>query len=162
MEHARTGAFLQNVEFLAAIDWTPTETTRFADITLPGTTYLENEGTRCTFEGRVIDFAAAVHPPSGKQGWQVLAELARALGVPVEGATARDLSEQLEAAGRTYLGDRLPFFWNQGEARVWDGRGRLVTADVRARSAAIPPAVTHAGRYKRGIREVGTERFRVR
>ncbi len=162
LEPARTGAWFQNLEFLVAIDWTPTETTRFADITLPGTTYLESEGTRCDFEGRVIDFARAITPPGGKPGWEVLAGLAEALGVRVAEVRAKALTAELERAVRGQLGDLAPFFWNRGEARTWSGQGSLVAANVRGQAASIPPAVTHGGRYKRGLREVGTERFRVR
>jgi len=162
LEPARTGAWFQNLEFLAAIDWTPTETTRFADITLPGTTYLESEGTRCSFEGCVIDFARAVTPPAGRPGWAVLAGLAGALGVTVAAVKAEALTAELERAVRGHLGDLAPFFWNRGEAQAWTGRGRLIVADVRGKAASIPPAVTHGGRYKRGLREVGAERFRVR
>ncbi|MDD3643850.1 MAG: FAD-dependent oxidoreductase, partial [Candidatus Krumholzibacteria bacterium] len=75
-----TGAWLQNIEFLAAIDWTPTETTRFADVVLPGTTFLETPGTRCNFEGRVIRYAAAVPPPAGVSGRDILEGLAAEFG----------------------------------------------------------------------------------
>ncbi|MBD3235139.1 MAG: molybdopterin-dependent oxidoreductase, partial [Candidatus Eisenbacteria bacterium] len=88
LEHRRTGAYFQNIEFLAAIDWTETETTRFADVTLPGTTYLETEGTRCDFAGRIVEFARAVQPPAGIPGWRVLARLCEQAGVPIGAAEA--------------------------------------------------------------------------
>jgi formate dehydrogenase major subunit len=161
MEHARTGAYFQNVDFLAVIDWLPTETTRFADVALPGTTYLEGEGTRCNFEGRLLQFTRAVSPPSGAPGWKVLAELAARLGVAVSASKCDELTCELERKVQTSLNSHAPFYWNKGEARAWTDGGTLGVPQIHAKPASIQPALTHTGRYKRAIREVG-EKFRVR
>jgi len=160
-EHARTSAYFPNLEFLVAIDWTETETTRFADVSLPGTTYLECAGTRCNFEGRRIDFAPAVTPPAGRPGWRVLADLARHCGVDVAVERAQELTAQLETAVRAHAAERAAYYWNTGEARSAPPQTRLVVPELEAKAVSIPPALTHSGRYKRAIREVGTARFRV-
>jgi formate dehydrogenase major subunit len=159
--HGRTGSYFQNLEFLAAIDWRQTETTRAADVALPGTTYLECEGTRCNFEGRRLRFERAVAPPSGVPGWKVLAQLATALGVKVDAASVDDLTQELERAVEQGLGARAAFYWNGAAHPAWDGIGTLVAPEVRARPAVIPPPLTPGALYKRAIREVGTQRFRV-
>lgn len=161
LEHRRTGAYFQNIEFLAAVDWVATETTRFADVTLPGTTYLETEGTRCDFAGRRVDFARAVQAPAGMTGWQVLARLAERGGVPIGAATAADLTAAIEQVAREELGERMSFYWNCGEERHWPSPGRLALPPEIGHAPSIPPALTHSGRYKRAIRQVGTARFRV-
>lgn len=161
LEHARTSAYFQNIDFLAAVDWTATETTRFADVTLPGTTYLECEGTRCNFEGRVLDFTRAVAPPSGVPGWAVLAELAERLGVRVGAKACESLTAEIERAVREQLNSLSAFYWNRGEVRVWPERVALSVPRLSGRAASIPPALTHTGRYKRAIRQVG-ETFRVK
>ncbi|MCK4302774.1 MAG: FAD-dependent oxidoreductase [Candidatus Eisenbacteria sp.] len=161
MEHNRTGAYFHNVEFLAAVDWCATETTRFADVTLPGTTYLETEGTRCNFEGHLIEYSRAIPPPSGVPGWKLLAGLAEQFGVRLPSASAESLTTELTSRVREHLGELAAFYWNTGEQRAWPGKDNLVTPNVRARPRPIPPALTHGGRYKREIRAVGTERFRV-
>jgi predicted molibdopterin-dependent oxidoreductase YjgC len=161
MEHARTSSYFQNIEFLAAVDWTATETTRFADIALPGTTYLESDGTRCNFEGRLVPYTQAVAPPSGRPGWQVLAELAAACGIDLRAESAAVITAALERDIQAGLGPLAAFYWNRGEPRDGSGAGALAAPDVRGRARPIPPALTHGGRYKRGIREVGTARFRV-
>jgi formate dehydrogenase major subunit len=157
LEHDRIGSYFQNVEFLAAIDWRHTETTRAADVALPGSTYLESEGTRCNFEGRLLRFERAVAPPAGRAGWQVLATLAAAFGVPVAASGVDDLTREIEAE----LGERAPFYWSRDARPAWDGTGTLVAAELRARPATIAPPLTAAALYKRAIREVGTQRFRV-
>ena len=162
MEYNRTGAYFHNIEFLAAVDWKETETTRLADVVLPGTTYLETEGTRCNFEGRKIEFSRAVPPPSGTPGWRVMGDLAEQLGIKVEVDSAASITRALEEQVQKHLGERTAFFWNTGEERKAVSTGRLVPVDVRPQSVSIPPALTHSGRYKREIRAVGTERYRVR
>ncbi|MBN1335436.1 MAG: FAD-dependent oxidoreductase [Deltaproteobacteria bacterium] len=160
LRHERTAAPFREVEFLVAMDWTPTETTQAADVVLPGSTWLESEGTRCTFEGRVVRATRAVEPPSGRSGWQVLAGLADRLGVSLPG-TADAVSAALDAVARAGLADLVPLCWNQGEARPEPGPGRLVLPPPVARPGAISPPLTHGERYKRDIREVGTSRYRV-
>ena len=161
MRDDRTTSWLRNVEFLAAMDWTDTETTRAADVVLPGTTYLESEGTRCNFEGRVLAFEGAVGPPSGMPGWQVLAGLARACGVAVVAGSAADLTREIEALLRDGLDGGRPFLWNTGEDRAWPKQGRLVPTAVDGGPAPAEPAITHGERYKRSIQEVGTGHYRV-
>ena len=156
LEHDRTGSWFRNVDFLAAMDWTGTETTRFADVTLPGTTYLETPGTRCNFEGRLVEFAGAVDPPAGVPGDEVLRGLIAELGVD-----AKDVSK-IGKIVKDGLGELASYYWNRGETRAAGGEMRLVAVEPDVRAGAITPPLTHGERYKREIREVGTERFRVR
>jgi predicted molibdopterin-dependent oxidoreductase YjgC len=156
MAWGSTGTWLQNIEFLAAVDWTETETTRFADVVLPGSTFLETEGTRCNFEGRVIEYARAVEPPAGASGLEVLEGLATEFGLKdVTGATDR-----LAAIVKKNADGLLPFYWNTGEERM-GGETALSSGKGGGKSSLLPP-LTHTGRYKKEIREVGTGRFRVR
>jgi len=154
MEYNRPGSWFRNVEFLAAMDWTDTETTRFADVTLPGTTYLETPGTRCNFEGRVLEYVEAVTPPSGMTGVQVLQKLAEAFEID---PSIGDLEDKVKQG----LGDLVCYYWNTGESRDWDGSGKLVPVDPRAKASSIQPPMTHSQEYRQEIREVGTERYRV-
>jgi formate dehydrogenase major subunit len=154
----QTGSWFQNVEFLAAMDWTLTETTRSADVVLPGSTYLETEGTRCNFEGAVVKYGRAVEPPAGATGTDVLRGLARELAL----AVSDDTAAELETIVKRELGDLARFYWNTGEERIPPGAARLVPTGAVAHTGSLQPPVTHSERYKREIREVGTGRFRVR
>jgi formate dehydrogenase major subunit len=158
MAWGRTGEWFANVSFLAAMDWTDTETTRFADVVLPGSTFLETPGTRIDFEGRAVSYAGAVEPPAGMSGTDVLALLAEETGIRVpDDVTAAMTREVLEA-----LGARAPWYWNTGQERGTGDPGRLTVPDASVRTGTIQPPLTHGEKYKREIREVGTERFRVR
>jgi formate dehydrogenase major subunit len=158
MAWGRTGAWFQNIEFLAAMDWTPTETTQYADVVLPGSTYLETAGTRCNFEGRLIEFGEAVEPPAGISGRDVLQGLAAEFGVK----TVDDLTAEIRSLVRDNLGPLAGYYWNTGEERTSDAEMHLIGVPTGVRTASIQPPLTHAEKYKKEIREVGTERFRVR
>ncbi len=161
LRHDRTAAAFRNVEFLAAMDWTETETTRAADAVLPGGTYLESEGTRCNFEGRLLAFPRAVRPPSEKANWEILRELAGALGLRVGADSAIDLKRRIEEAIGQGANGSAAVYWNDGGIRRWSGRGRLVPVAAEVLPTAMPAPVTHSEEYKRSIREVGTARYRV-
>jgi predicted molibdopterin-dependent oxidoreductase YjgC len=140
------------------MDWTNTETTEYADVVLPGSTYLETDGTRCNFEGRLVEFARAVEPPSGISGKEVLKALADEMGI----GTGADLTREVKAVVADKLGPLTCFYWNTGETRISEYRERLVAAGAKAKAVSIQPPLTHGEKYKKEIREVGTERFRVR
>lgn len=158
MAWGRTGRWLQNVEFIAAIDWTNTETTNFADVLLPGSTFLETEGTRCNFEGRVLDYKRTVNPPAGISSTGVLQILARGFGIE----TPDDIVAELESVVCGNLGDQTAYYWNRNEKRKPVSSPRLVAVEQGIKASAIDPPLTHSGKYRKEIREIGTERFRVR
>jgi len=153
LNYSRTGSWFQNCQFIAAMDWADTETTMAADVTLPGSTYLETPGTRCNFEGNVICFNGVATPASGKTGIEVLELLVEAFGI--------ELNVSPDELAREKLGDMVSFYWNTGEERNWNGRGTLVPITLDARASSMQPPLTHGQKYRREIKDVGTERFRV-
>ncbi len=55
-----------------------------ADVVLPGAAYTEKSGLYVNFEGRVQEGRRAVFPPGeAKEDWQIIAELAAAIGYPL-------------------------------------------------------------------------------
>jgi formate dehydrogenase major subunit len=162
LRYDRCAAWFRNVEFLAAMDWTETETTQLADVVLPGSTGLESQGTRCNFEGRLLSFTRTVPPPSGLMGSEVLAGLAQQLGVPLPRAGVAALTQELDTRVREALGDRVSQCWNTGEARASTGQDRLIPVQAKPKAATQIPPLTQVEIYKRELREVGSEHFRVR
>ena len=121
------------------MDWTDTETTRGADVVLPGSTYLETAGTRCSFEGTLLSYSRVVEPPAGAAGDEVLKGLARALGVAAPG----DAAAAVDCVVREKLGELVRFYWNTGEERTACEKPRLV-ADGRRRPDRLDPAPADA------------------
>jgi len=59
----------------------PTETTRYADILLPGAVWAEAEGTMVNSERTVTLMQKAIEPPGdAKPDWEIVARVARAMG----------------------------------------------------------------------------------
>ncbi|MCD6118232.1 FAD-dependent oxidoreductase [bacterium] len=160
MREDKTASYFRNVEFMVAIDWAETETTGFANIALPGTTYLECEGTRVNFEGKLVPFTQAVAPPAGIDGCMVLANLLGELGIETD-ASAEEIGKTLDEIVRKALGDKVTWYWNTGEERLWNGEGSLARIEPVTRPSAIPPPVTVCGKYKRDIHDIGTDHYRV-
>lgn len=162
MRSDKLASYFSGVDFIAAIDWTPTETTMLADIGLPGTTYLENPGTRLNFEGNLTRFDPVLKPPSGVEGWKVLAGVANAFGIDIPTAGVEKLTAKIEGLVKESTGGFMPYYWNTGQPREWDGTGCLIVADVTRAASRIPPPLSEIEHYKYEIHEVGIDHFRVR
>ena len=154
----QTESWFHNLEFLAAMDWTATETTQYADVVLPGSTYLETSGHRCDYLGNLVEYSKAVEPPAGRSGTEILKSLAGSFGIAVEG----DLGREIKDLVKKNLGKMEPFYWNTGQERVSDEGLRLSAAQPELKKITILPPLTHGARYKKEVREIGTERFRVK
>jgi sulfite reductase (NADPH) flavoprotein alpha-component len=79
---ARVIAGLQKAELVIVQDaFHPTETTRFADILLPGALWAEAEGTMVNSERNVTLMPQAVTPPGEAMAdWKILCEVAKRMG----------------------------------------------------------------------------------
>ncbi|SHM90403.1 assimilatory nitrate reductase catalytic subunit NasC [Gracilibacillus kekensis] len=72
---------LKKLKFLVVVDLFLSETAKLADLVLPTTSYLEDEGTLTNVEGRVM-LREASYPIQGeaKHDWEILCDIARLLG----------------------------------------------------------------------------------
>ena len=79
---SRVIAGLQRAELVIVQDaFHPTETTRYADILLPGALWAEAEGTMVNSERNVTFMPRAVAPPGETRAdWQIIAQIAQRLG----------------------------------------------------------------------------------
>ena len=72
------------VEFLVVQDIFHNETTRFADVVLPAACFAEKDGVFTNSDRRVQRVRKAVEPPGeARADWEVLCDLARAVGYPM-------------------------------------------------------------------------------
>jgi assimilatory nitrate reductase catalytic subunit len=68
---------LERLDFNVCIDFFMSESSRYADVVLPGTTWSEDEGTTTSGEGRVIKINQAIDPPGdARHDWRILQEIA--------------------------------------------------------------------------------------
>src|SRR5688572_3719367 len=72
---------LEGLEFNVCIDFFMSESARYADVVLPGTTWAEDEGTTTSGEGRVIKINKAIDPPGdAREDWKTIQEIAHRMG----------------------------------------------------------------------------------
>jgi predicted molibdopterin-dependent oxidoreductase YjgC len=78
---SRVRAALENLELLVVQDILETETTRLADVVLPGAAFSEKAGSFTNMEGRIQSFESAV-PLTGeaKPDWEILSLLGKRMG----------------------------------------------------------------------------------
>lgn len=72
-QHEYVARALENLEFLVVQDIVESETTRLADVILPGAAFSEKDGSFTNMEGRIQRFEAAVSPPGeARADWDIL------------------------------------------------------------------------------------------
>jgi len=72
---------LEGLDFFVCIDFFMSESARYADVVLPGSTWSEDEGVTGTGEGRVVKINKANEPPGeAKVDWWIIQEIAKRMG----------------------------------------------------------------------------------
>jgi formate dehydrogenase major subunit len=139
---------LESLELLVCQDIFETETTSFADVVLPASSFLEKTGTFTNAERRIQLVGAAIDPPGdARTDFEILTSLSRALGHDMGLAGPEDAMAEIAAltpefAGVTYerLGRRglqWPVEADGTDAPMLYGE-RFHHADGLARFAALP------------------------
>ncbi|WP_228430552.1 formate dehydrogenase subunit alpha [Baekduia soli] len=99
---------LQSLEFLVCQEIFETETTKYADVILPASAFLEKEGTFTNAERRIQLVAPAITPPGGaKTDFEIITTVSRAMGHDMGFETPEDAMREVAAltphwAGVTY------------------------------------------------------------
>ncbi|HZG73491.1 MAG TPA: nitrate reductase [Chondromyces sp.] len=115
---------LEKLKFLVAVDLFISETARLADLILPATSYLEDEGTMTNVEGRVtLREASFPIPGEAKHDWQIICDIARVLGKGryFSYSSAEEIFNELREASRGGIADYYGITYD----RLRDGGGIL-------------------------------------
>ncbi len=96
---------LASLEFLAVQDIFLTETAEFADVVLPATSFPEKDGTYTNTDRRVQLAQKAVEPPGqARADWEVIADLARRMGYPMEYRSTEEIFTELASLSPSIAG----------------------------------------------------------
>jgi formate dehydrogenase major subunit len=111
---------LEKLDFLVMLDIFPTETTKLADVVLPGACFAEKDGTFTSGERRVQRIRKAVNPPSeAKADWEILTDLAHKLGLEgFEFTSAEDIFDDMRKVTPSYAGISYKRL-ERPEALIW-------------------------------------------
>jgi formate dehydrogenase major subunit len=80
------------------------ETAAFAHVFLPGTSFLEKDGTFTNAERRINRVRQVMPPKTGKHEWQVTCDLAEAMGYPMRYENPARIMDEIAALTPTFAG----------------------------------------------------------
>ena len=96
---------LQKLDLLIVQDIFPNETSKYAHIVLPAATVGEKDGTFTNAARRVQYTAAGLNPPGeAKPDWQILTEMANAMGADWQYTSTEDIWEEIRKAAPVFSG----------------------------------------------------------
>ncbi len=97
-------AALAAMEFVVVQDLFLNETARFAHVFLPGTSFLEKDGTFTNAERRINRVRPVMAPSCGMQEWEVVAAIADAMGYPMHWRDGAEIMDEIAALTPTFAG----------------------------------------------------------
>jgi formate dehydrogenase major subunit len=102
---AHVSAALENLEFLVCQEIFENETTKFADVVLPASAFLEKEGTFINAERRFQVVEPAIDPPGeARTDFEIIGEVARRLGHEFGWETPWDALDEVARLTPHYAG----------------------------------------------------------
>ncbi len=97
-------AALGSMELVIVQDLFINETAKFAHVFLPGTSFLEKDGTFTNAERRINRVRPVMASKTGKQEWQVVAELSKALGYEMHYQNSAEIMDEIAQITPTFAG----------------------------------------------------------
>jgi formate dehydrogenase major subunit len=97
-------AALAALDLVVVQDLFENETAKFAHVLLPGTSFLEKDGTFTNAERRINRVRPVMAPKTGKQEWQIICEIAQAMGYPMHYDSASQIMDEIALTTPTFAG----------------------------------------------------------
>ena len=142
---------LQNCDFVISQDIFMTQTTAYADVVFPGTSWGEHDGVFSASDRTFQRFTAAV-PPKGecKHDWQIFSELSTRMGYPMHYENTKEIWDEVRETCPSFYGATYekmegvghaqwpiptlecpgtPTLFKGGKFNKPDGKARLLAAD---------------------------------
>jgi len=101
-QHVTAG--LAAMECVVVLDLFLNETAKYAHVFLPGSSFLEKDGTFTNAERRINRVRQVMAPLAGKAEWQATIDLARALGYEMNYAHPSEIMDEIAALTPTFAG----------------------------------------------------------
>jgi formate dehydrogenase major subunit len=110
-------AALANMECVIVQDLFLNETAKFAHVFLPGTSFLEKDGTFINAERRINRVRPVAKPLTGMAEWEVTQALANALGYPMHYTSASEIMDEIAALTPSFAGVSFDFLDAHGSVQ---------------------------------------------
>jgi formate dehydrogenase major subunit len=101
---AHVTAALSAMECIVIQDIFPNETSKFAHVFLPGSSFLEKDGTFTNAERRISRVRKVMEPLGGLADWEVTMKLSNAMGFPMDYAHPSQIMAEIAALTPTFAG----------------------------------------------------------
>ncbi|GLZ50224.1 formate dehydrogenase subunit alpha [Actinomycetospora sp. NBRC 106375] len=101
---AHVHAALAAMELVVVQDLFRNETSKFAHVLLPGTSFLEKDGTFTNAERRINRVRPVMAPRTGMHEWQIVGEIAKRMGSPMGYTHPREIMAEIAATTPTFAG----------------------------------------------------------
>jgi formate dehydrogenase major subunit len=95
---------LRSLDCLVVQDLFHNETSKFAHVFLPGTSFLEKDGTYTNAERRINRVRPVMAAKAGLSEWETVSRLATAMGYPMHYDTAAQIMDEIAALTPTFRG----------------------------------------------------------
>jgi len=95
---------LSSLECMIVQDLFLNETAKFATVFLPGSSFLEKNGTFTNAERRISPVRKVMEPLAGLEDWEVTQELAKALGYPMNYKHPSEIMDEIARLTPTFTG----------------------------------------------------------
>ncbi len=110
-------AALGSLECLVVQDLFLVESAKFAHVFLPGTSFLEKDGTFTNAERRINRVRPVMKPRQGKAEWLITQELAQALGYPMNYNNEAEIMDEIAALTPAFTGVSFDFLDRVGSVQ---------------------------------------------
>jgi formate dehydrogenase major subunit len=97
-------AALSAMELVVVQDLFLNETAKFAHVFLPGTSFLEKDGTFVNAERRINRVRPVIKPKTGKHEWEIVCEIAQAMGYPMHYENTSQIMDEVALTTPTFSG----------------------------------------------------------
>jgi formate dehydrogenase major subunit len=97
-------AALRSMECVVVQDLFLNETAKFAHVFLPGSTFLEKDGTFTNAERRIQLIRKAIPPVAGKADWEITMDISNALGYPMHYDHPSQIMDEIARLTPTFSG----------------------------------------------------------
>ena len=102
LQHVR--AALSSMELVVVQDLFLNETSKYAHVFLPGTSFLEKDGTFTNAERRLNRVRPVFASRTGKDEWEIVCDIATAMGYPMGYPDAAAIMDEIAATTPTFAG----------------------------------------------------------
>ena len=108
---------LERMECVVVQDLFLNETAKFAHVFLPGTSFLEKDGTFINAERRINRVRPVMEPQQGKDEWRITQEIAQAMGYDMRYESAAEIMDEVAELTPTFRNVSFEFLDKVGSVQ---------------------------------------------